>query len=190
MPLERESAAIQSARRSALAIIEGEHVAFDGALSWVRGHLDLTRAHRIAPDLGIFEQGIAFIATFMESFHHPKEDEYLFKAVRERTREADDVLATLQQQHAEMPEQFRNLRLSLSGARQGATSQLEDFAELIGRFADSQVEHMRLESGVFAMAGHVLKPSDWKGIDVAFRANRDPLFGVGGGGLTSIMTRR
>lgn len=179
-----------SARQSALAIIEGEHAAFDGALSWTRGHLALARAHRIAPDPGIFEQGLAFIATFMESFHHPKEDEYLFKAVRERTRDADDVLATLQQQHAEMPEQFRDLRLALSGTRQGATSQLNDFAELIGRFADSQVEHMRLESGVFAMAEGVLRPADWKGIDVAFRANRDPLFGSGRGKLTSIMARR
>lgn len=80
---------------------------------------------------GLFERGLAFVATFMEYFHHPKEDEFLFKAVRERTRDADDVLATLQQQHAEMPEQFRNLRLALSGARRGATAKLEDFAELI-----------------------------------------------------------
>jgi len=179
-----------SARQSALAIIGGEHAAFDGALSWIRGHLTLTRAHRIAVDPGVFEQGLAFIATFMESFHHPKEDEFLFKAVRERTRDADDVLATLQQQHAEMPGQFRDLRLALSGVRQGAAAQLEDFAELIGRFADAQIEHMRLESGVFAMAERVLKPSDWGVIDVAFRANRDPLFGAGGGGLSSIMTRR
>lgn len=32
------------------------------------------------PDPRTFEQGLAFIATFMERFHHPKEDEYLFKA--------------------------------------------------------------------------------------------------------------
>jgi hemerythrin-like domain-containing protein len=180
----------ESARQSALAIIRGEHAAFDGALSWIRGHLALTRAHRIAPDAGTFEQGLAFIATFMESFHHPKEDEFLFKAVRERTREADEVLANLQQQHAQMPEQFRILRLALSGTRQGAASQLDDFADLVGRFADAQIEHMSLESGVFAMAERVLKPLDWGAIDVAFRANRDPLFGAGGGGLGSIMTRR
>ena len=178
-----------SARESALAIIGAEHSAFDGALSWIRGHLTLTRAHRIVPDPAIFEQGLAFIATFMESFHHPKEDEFLFKAVRERTREADEVLAALQQQHAEMPGEFRDLRLALRGTHQGAGSQLDDFEDLIGRFADAQIEHMRLESGVFAMAGHVLKPSDWNGIDAAFRANRDPLFGAGGG-LTSIMARR
>ena len=179
-----------SARQSALAIIRAEHAAFDGALSWIRGHLDLARAHRIAPDPGTFGQGLAFIATFMESFHHPKEDEFLFKAVRERTRKADEVLADLQQQHAQMPEQFRSLRLALGGTRQGATSQLDDFADLVGRFADSQVEHMSLESGVFAMAERVLRPLDWVPIDAAFRANRDPLFGAGGGGLGSIMARR
>jgi hemerythrin-like domain-containing protein len=189
MPSKRESSAIPSARRSALAIIEAEHAAFDGALSWITGHLTLTRAHRIAADPGVFEQGLAFIATFMESFHHPKEDEYLFRAVRERTREADEILATLQQQHAEIPGEFRNLRLALSGGRQGGRAQLNDFAELIGRFAHSQTEHMHLESGVFATAERVLLPSDWKGIDVAFRANRDPLFGSGPGGFASIMVR-
>lgn len=179
-----------AARESALAIIGGEHAAFDGALSWIRGQLALARAHRIAFDAGIFEQGLAFIATFMESFHHPKEDEFLFKAVRLRTREADDVLATLQHQHREMPGQFRDLRLALGGERQGAASQLDDFSDLIGRFADSQIEHMRLESGVFALAARVLRPPDWLAIDAAFRANRDPLFGSGGGALLSIMGRR
>lgn len=179
-----------SARQSALAIIEGEHAAINGALSWVLGQVVLARAHRITPDPGIFEQGLAFIGTFMEHFHHPKEDEFLFKAVRERTGKADEVLATLQQQHAEFPEEFRTLQLALTGARQGASSQLDDFAQLMERFAHAQVEHMRLESGVIAMAERVLKPSDWKGIDVAFRGNLDPLFGAGGGGLSSIMTRR
>lgn len=165
-------------------------MAFDGALSWIRGHLSLASAHRIPPDPRTFKQGLAFIATFMESFHHPKEDDFLFKAVRERTREADEVLATLQQQHAEMPGQFRDLRLALNGARQGAASQLDDFAELIGRFAHAQAEHMRLETGVFALAERVLKPADWSTIDVAFRGNRDPLFGAGRGGFGSIMKRR
>ena len=126
----------------------------------------------------------------MESFHHPKEDEFLFNAVLERTRKADEALADLQQQHAEMPGEFRDLRLALSGARQGASAQFDDFAELIARFAHSQAEHMRLESGVFATAERVLRPSDWKGIDVAFRANGDPLFGSGPGGVASIMRRR
>jgi hemerythrin-like domain-containing protein len=186
----RESSANSSPRKSALAIIEAEHAAFAGALSWILGRLALARAHGIAPDPGVFEQGLAFIATFMEGFHHPKEDEFLFRAVRERTREADDVLATLQQQHAEMPRDFRDLRLSLRGAERDSGTQFRDFTELIERFAHAQVEHMRLESGVFAMAERVLMPSDWNGIDAAFRANRDPLFGPGRGGLTSIMARR
>lgn len=176
-----------SPRTSALAIIEAEHLAFSGALSWIRGQVTLARSHRIAPDPGIFERGLAFIATFMERFHHPKEDEFLFKAVRERTRDADEVLAILQQQHAEIPGDFRNLQLALSGTRPGGSSQFDDFVDLIGNFAHSQTEHMRLEGGVFVMAERVLKPADWQGIDVAFRANRDPLFGSERGGLTGIM---
>jgi hemerythrin-like domain-containing protein len=188
VPLQRTPSSA-TARQSALAIIEAEHAAFDGALSWILGQLALASAHRIAPDPGIFEQGLAFIATFMERFHHPKEDEFLFKAVRERTRDADEVLATLQQQHAQMPEDFRNLRLALSGARRGSSSQLDDFTQLMERFARAQADHMRLEGGVFATAERVLRLSDWDVIDVAFRANCDPLFGAGRGGLTSILAR-
>lgn len=176
--LGSEVATEPGSRQSALAIIRGEHAAFDDALSWIRGYLDFARAHRIAPDLGTFEQGLEFIATFMESFHHPKEDEFLFKAVRERTREADEVLADLQQQHAQMPGKFRSLRLALGGTRQDTASQLDDFADLAGRFADSKIEHMSLESGVFALAERVLRPLDWVPIDAAFRASRDPLFGA------------
>lgn len=171
----------------ALSIIEAEHVAFNGALSWMRGQVALASAHRIAPDPGMFERGLAFVATFMEQFHHPKEDEFLFRAVRERTREADEVLAVLQQQHAEIPGDFRNLQLALSGTRSGGSSQFDDFVELMEDFARSQAEHMRLEGGVFAIAARLLKPVDWEGIDVAFRANRDPLFGWARGGRTSIM---
>lgn len=120
--------------------------------------------------------------------HHARSGR--LRARRERTGKADEVLATLQQQHAEFPEEFRTLRLALTGARQGASSQLDDFAQLMERFAHAQVEHMRLESGVIAMAERVIKPSDWSAIDVAFRGNRDPLFSAGGGGLSSIMTRR
>ncbi len=188
--MPREASSAPSARKSALAIIEAEHAALDGALSWISGRLALSNAHHIAPDPGAFEQGLEFIATFMERFHHPKEDEFLFRALRERTRDADDLLATLQQQHAEIPRDFRDLRLALKGARQDTGSRFPDFAELMGHFARSQGDHMRLEAGVFDMAARVLEPSDWKAIHVAFRANCDPLFGSGRAGLTSIMAKR
>lgn len=179
-----------SPRNSAMAIIEAEHVAFNGALSWIRGQVALAQAHQTRPDPSIFERGLTFIATFMEQFHHPKEDEFLFKAVREQTHEADEVLATIQHQHAQIPGDFRNLQLALSGTRSGGSSQFGDFVDLFGGFAHSQAEHMRLEGVVFAMAERVLRPVDWEGIDIAFRANRDPLFGSERGGLTSIMARR
>ena len=115
----------------------------------------------------------------MASFHHPKEDDHLFRAVREHTREVDDVLAILQHDHARDAAAHKELRLALSGTRSGASTRFKDFADLMEAYASAQLEHMRLEKDVvLPVAERVLRASDWKTIDAAFRSNRDPMYGM------------
>ncbi len=162
-------------KRSALALIGAEHAAFKASLDALVGQLEIVSAQRLAPDPGLFDRRLSALATFMEDFHHPKEDEFLFRAVRERTREADDVLADLQYDHARSPDRLRELKLALSATRRGASSQFEDFATLLDRYARAQLNHMWLENRVLiAIAERVLEPADWKAIDAAFRSNRAP----------------
>ena len=178
-----------SARDRALAAIDAEHKAFDAALAALVGHLGLVRAHAVRPDPGLFERSLAYVATFMDRFHHPNEDEHLFKALRARTGEADGLLATLQHDHAQGPGFFRDLARSLAGTRTGET-RFEDFGVMLERYAREQLEHMRVEGReLLPLAQRVLKPSDWRAIDAAFRHNRDPLFGAGGGGLPGVIPR-
>ena len=166
-----------SARQRALASIEAEHKAFDAALAGLVGQLGFVRAHAVRPDPGLFERSLTYIATFMDRFHHRNEDEYLFKARRARTREADGLLADLQHDHARGPGFFRDLARTLAGTRTGET-RFDDFADLLERYAREQVEHMRIEgTELVPLAQRVLKASDWQAIDTAFRLNRDPLFG-------------
>lgn len=165
---------------SALAIIAAEHHAFDASLAAIIDHIRLVRAHRIAPHAGLFRQGLSYLATFMDHFHHPKEDEFLFKAVRERSREADDILADLHADHARTPARFAALIKAVDGTRVGSMAAFEDFASLMERYAHEQVVHMRRENEeLVPIALRTLRLADWRAIDAAFRANRDPLFGEG-----------
>jgi len=162
-------------KRSALALIGAEHAAFKASLDALVAQLEIVSTQRLAPDPGLFDRRLSALATFMESFHHPKEDEFLFRAIRKRTREADDVLADLQYDHARSPDRFRELQLALSATRRSASSQFEDFATLLDRYARAQLHHMLVENRVMIpIAERVLKHADWKVIDSAFRSNRAP----------------
>lgn len=163
--------------RSALSIMQGEHEAFATALQTLCSRLRTVRAHAIKPHLKPFATGISFIETFIDHFHHPKEDEFLFPALCRRTRDADDALRELQFDHATGPHMLEELKASLARAQTGGIAELDHFADEMERYARVQLEHINMEDGVvMPIARRVLAARDWEEIDRAFRANLDPLF--------------
>ena len=143
------------------------------------------------PDCEVFATILSYIETFADRFHHPKEDEFLFRALRERTRDADRVLLDLQHEHAAGPAEFNALKRALLRTRGGGDWEVEEFAFLLEQYTASQEEHLRKEDGiVIPLARRFLTPRDWEPIDHAFRANRDPFFGIGANGpMGSLMKR-
>ena len=116
----------------------------------------------------------------MERFHHPKEDEYLFRALRSRTDEADAALLELQHEHATGPAMLRSLRDALDRSRGGKPDDLVAFAGDLERYVAEQHAHMRTEATVvLPVATRALQPSDWETIERAFRGHTDPFFGAG-----------
>jgi branched-chain amino acid transport system ATP-binding protein len=89
------TAAPSKSMRSALAILHGEHASYAALLKTLVGHLDRACAHGFKPRLEDFSTGLNFIGTFLDKFHHPKEDEFLFLALRGHTSEFDTVLRDL-----------------------------------------------------------------------------------------------
>jgi hemerythrin-like domain-containing protein len=166
--------------RAALSVIEAEHRGFATVLRALQRHLGPVREGRQPPNHDLFGTILAYADTFMDRFHHPKEDEHLFRAVRARTAEADAVLLRLQHEHASDPAELRGLRESLGRSRNGAAAEAADFTSRLERYIAAQEAHMRLESGtVFPIARRVLTHADWETIEVAFRGNSDPFFGAG-----------
>lgn len=175
---------------SALAIVDGEHRSLESVLQALRRYVAPLRHHRVKPDCEVFATIFSYIETFADRFHHPKEDEFLFRALRDRTPEANRVLLDLQHEHATGPAEFNALRSALLRTRGGGDREVEDFAFLLERYTKGQEDHLRKEDGiVMPLARRFLTPRDWEPIDLAFRANRDPFFGIGAHGTMGSLMR-
>lgn len=169
-----------TARRSALAILDAEHRGYATVLRALSRHLDVVRTRPAATNHDLLSTILAYADSFMERFHHPKEDEFLFRALRSRTDEADAALRDLQHEHATGPGMLRSLREALARSRGGRPGELEAFAGGLERYIAEQQAHMRAETTlVLPLATRVLEASDWETIERAFRGHTDPFFGTG-----------
>jgi hemerythrin-like domain-containing protein len=163
----------------ALSIIREEHRSLS-AVTQSLGFLAREALERgLEPDYELFTVILDYIEGFSNRFHHPKEDEYLFTALRRRCAEANQALEVLELDHARGDELLRDLRYLLARCRVGGAAAVDTFAAVVGEYVDSHWRHMRLEEDVvMPLAEQRLTEADWQPIDAAFQANDDPLFGA------------
>ncbi|MBP6484439.1 MAG: ATP-binding cassette domain-containing protein [Rhodoferax sp.] len=127
----------------------------------------------LTPDF--FEAVFDYVEGFVDQSHHPKEDKYLFRLLRQRTHQADQLLTQLEDNHRDGPDELKRLRQSLALARQGEQSQ---FTTALRSFTEGLKKHIRTEEReLIPLAKSVLTPADWDEINTAFLDNKDPLFG-------------
>jgi hemerythrin-like domain-containing protein len=164
---------------TALSIIREEHRSLTAVTLGLRTLARDARDRAVAPDYELFTMILDYIESFSERFHHPKEDQHLFAAVRRRSAQANDVIAVLEQDHARGDELIRDLRYLLGRCRVGGAAAVEAFAAAVESYVEFHWRHMRLEEDVvMPLAERALAPLDWQPIDAAFRANDDPVFGA------------
>lgn len=165
------------AMRSAIEILHSEHKSYVTALNRLVDHLDSARLYAFKPRLETFSNSLNFMGTFLDQFHHPKEDEFLFLALRRHTTESDEVLRDLQFDHAHGARLLEEVNTALDRARSGRIEELHEFTDILKRYKHAHFVHMeREETLVIPVACRLLVEDDWQEIDRAFRANRDPLF--------------
>jgi hemerythrin-like domain-containing protein len=163
---------------SALAIIRTEHRSLTAVLQALQYLVRDVRDRGVEPDFDLLSLILDYADAFPDRFHHPKEDQYLFKRLRARTSEADAVLSELEAEHARGNELVRNLRHTLARYRVSGRSGLDAFAAAVGEYLDFHWNHMRKEEDVvMPLAERALTAEDWAAIDAAFQANDDPMFG-------------
>ena len=167
----------------ALTIIRQEHAALSAMLRSLTLLLGEHRRRNSLPDFGVLRAMLFYVDEFPEKLHHAKESECLFPKLRERSRDARDVLERLDHEHVRGGRAIRDLAHELLGFEvMCETAQMparrERFEQALQRYVDFYLEHMRVEeSVVLPLAEQVLSAADWAEVNAAFAAHRDPLAG-------------
>ncbi len=161
------------------SIIRDEHRSLAAVIHGLQHLVREARDGVVAPRIPLLRAMLYYINAFPEKLHHPKEDAYLFRRLRERTREFDDTLDELERQHVAGHELVVELERSLDGYEADPAGGLAAFAIAVERYATAQWEHMNLETKVVMPAARKhLTDTDWAEIGTAFAGNSDPRFSV------------
>jgi hemerythrin-like domain-containing protein len=162
----------------ALSIIRDEHrtlaAVLHGMLHIVRG----IGGHATEAEFRVLEAMVYYIDTFPERFHHPKEDRYLFRLLRQRVPQAGSLLDRLETEHRAGAEKIRALEQALARFHAGGEAEFSNFSTAVEAYAKFHWDHMHAEeTEVLPLAEKHLKVADWKEIDAAFEGHADPLLG-------------
>jgi branched-chain amino acid transport system ATP-binding protein len=166
-----------SAREAAVATIRDEHLKLTTVVEALHRLLADVATQHAEPDFALFSAALYYIADFPERCHHPKEDEYIFRALRWRTAEFNAVLDELQAEHISGTQSLNQLQCALVHYQGGARDGLGRFRTAVDAYSAMLSEHMRKEENLLAQARDCLTEEDWSRIAAAFEANEDPLFG-------------
>jgi branched-chain amino acid transport system ATP-binding protein len=160
-------------------VIRDEHRSLAAVLHGLDYLMAEIKAGRSAPDFALLDAMLRYIEGFPERLHHPKEDQYLFPAVRRRAPEIAATLEELERQHVEGRERLKELRDALERFRNAGVASAPQFAETLDKYASFHWWHMRMEEDeVLPAAAAKLTADDWSTIDAAFAANQDPTIGI------------
>ncbi len=159
----------------AYRIVRSEHYEINLVMRCLHNLADALHREAWQPDFDLLFLILHYVESFPSTFHHPKEEDYLFKAVRLRSPDSGPILDELCNDHAEGLDLISELRDSLETyvGRPAARGWFHDAAK---SYARHEREHMRREERtVLPLALQVLSKEDWVEIDAAFERNEHPL---------------
>jgi hemerythrin-like domain-containing protein len=163
-------------------IIEDEHRSLSAVLHGMLHLVREIRDHGAEPSFEALGAMIYYIDAFPERFHHPKEDRYLFRALRARYPQAGPLIDRLEEEHRVGAHKIRTLEQALARYQSGGQREFAQFAAAVDDYADFHWKHMGAEENeVIPLAKAQLTAEDWAEIDKAFVGNADPLVGVDAG---------
>jgi nucleotide-binding universal stress UspA family protein/hemerythrin-like domain-containing protein len=164
----------------AIGIIRDEHRSLAAVMhAWMLA-LAGARTAGAPPDARLMRAVLSYIQDFSVALHHPKEEQHLFRRLRERSRSIGVELDELERQHARdvalVAELARRVD-ALADAGPDAVAQAGQLEEAVQAYAAFLWEHMGREEGaILPAAQRHLSAADWAEIDAAFEQNHDPNF--------------
>ena len=162
----------------ALRVIHQEHQALSAMLRSLTMMIVHARDNREPPRFDVLRAMLFYIDEFPERLHHPKETNLLFPKVRQRDPALVPVLDQLDDDHVRGEASVRELQHRLLAYELLGETRRIAFEAAAETFVERYLRHMALEeSTVLPAARASFTSADWRELDAAFAANRDPLAG-------------
>jgi hemerythrin-like domain-containing protein len=160
----------------AIGVIVGEHRALTAVL---HGMLFLLRHDRYGiskPNFDLLGAMTYYIRAFPARLHHPKEDAYLFRLLRQRHPAIAPLLDKLEAEHRSGTAKLCEMEQALARYQQEGDAHLPAFYAAVAAYAKFHYAHVRAEEDeVLPAAAEFLTTADWDEIDAAFAGHTDPL---------------
>lgn len=170
-----------SAYEVTVATIKQEHHTLQMVVETLQRLLNDIERQYAQPDFVLFAAALLYIDEFPERCHHPKEDDYLFAALRRRSTAYNHTLDELQADHVRSAQMLSYAERAMVRYQAGAADGFARFKNAIDAYAVMLSQHMQTEEKVLASAREALPEEDWTRIAAAFEANDDPLLDANGG---------
>lgn len=162
----------------ATTIIRDEHRALASVVKGLQFLTQEIQNRGQTPDFPLLRSLVAYIEQFPDKLHHPKEDQYLFPALRQRHPLAAPDLDILEDEHLRGTPLTARVVDSLR-QYQADPGRFEAFADAVDEYANFHWAHMsREESVILPLAEKYLMPEDWSSINAAFKSHSDPIVGI------------
>ena len=153
----------------------GEHANIVRMLDAFERQLEVFEA-AATPDYDVVRGSVDYCVTFLDEYHHPKED-FILDKLRQRDRKTAERVGDLEAEHVDLAVLTRDLLGDIDGIAQGREVPRVALIAKSRDFVAAYRKHIRLEEEVlFPAAENSLTDGDWKGYRARFKRN-DPVFG-------------
>lgn len=163
---------------NAIQIIQREHRGISSVLHCLDSVVRDIDTRGTNPDFELLHTIIDYICSFLFRFHHPKEDLYLFHALRRRCPDSLALLDQLEEEHRIGDQLVEDCRQTLYTYERTGDAAFHAFKEAVDAYCSLEETHMiKEEREVIPRARECLTQQDWSEIEAAFTDHEDPLFG-------------
>jgi len=153
----------------------GEHANVVRMLNAFERQLAIIEAAE-TPDYDVIRGSVEYCESFLDGYHHPKE-EFILVKMRARDWKAAEVFGELEVEHIGLAALTRDLLDVLDGVAEGREIRRDALVFLGREFLELNRLHIRHEDEVFFPAVEkTLTADDWRGYSTRFKKS-DPLFG-------------
>lgn len=160
-----------------IATIKSEHVNMAKALACLEGATRELRGAKEKPDLELLYTVLYYIRLFPLRLHHPKEEEYVFRALAHRNPGARTIISALQKEHADGEHLIAAIEAALRRYDRDFPAGFQALEAAVLDFVELERRHMRREEDeLMPLARLSLTKEDWREVENAFEKNRGSLF--------------